>query len=139
MEPHRPEVREISHHENRATLDRMIAAMVAGDLETVTAHHGRGRRGRLAAIGRADRRPRGVLPGLQELPGGSPTYTVRRITGGGDHFTVEAVGDYGGEKVYVTNIIDFKDGKIVKQTDYFANAFEAPAWRSQWIERMEIV
>jgi hypothetical protein len=29
------------------------------------------------------------------------------------------------------------DGKIVRQTDYFANPFEAPAWRSKWVERME--
>jgi len=26
-------------------------------------------------------------------------------------------------------------GKVVKQTDYFANPFEAPAWRSQYAER----
>jgi hypothetical protein len=36
--------------------------------------------------------------------------------------TVEAVGDYGGRQVYVTSIIEFRNSKIVKQTDYFANA-----------------
>jgi hypothetical protein len=39
----------------------------------------------------------------------------------------------------MTSIIEFRDGKIVKQTDYFGSPFEAPAWRAQWIERMERV
>ena len=71
----------------------------------------------------------------QNYPGGPPSYELRRITGGPDVFTVEAVGDYSGQKVYLTSIVEFRNGKIAKQTDYFANAFEAPAWRAQWVEQ----
>jgi hypothetical protein len=35
----------------------------------------------------------------------------------------------------MTSIVEFRDGKIAKQTDYFANAFEAPDWRAQWVQR----
>jgi hypothetical protein len=30
-----------------------------------------------------------------------------------------------------------RDGKIAKVTEYFANPFEAPAWRADFVERME--
>ena len=129
----------MSHHENRATLDRLIAAMLAGDLEGATATMAEDAVVEWPQSGERIVGRQACYLVYKNYPGGSPRYTVRRITGGGDHFTVESVADYGGEKVYVTNIIDFKDGKVVKQTDYFANAFEAPAWRSQWVERMEMV
>jgi hypothetical protein len=32
--------------------------------------------------------------------------------------------------------MEFREGKVVHETQYFADSFEAPAWRSQWVERM---
>ena len=49
---------------------------------------------------------------------------------------VEAVGDYSGEKFYLTSVVEFRGGKIAKQTEYWASPFEAPGWRAQWVERM---
>ena len=57
----------------------------------------------------------------RNYPGGPPTYQLRRMTGGPDVFNVEAMGDYGGQKVFLTSIVEFRDGKIVRQTDYWAN------------------
>jgi hypothetical protein len=34
-------------------------------------------------------------------------------------------------------IVEFRDGKIWRDTRYYAEPFEAPAWRAQWVERME--
>lgn len=34
-------------------------------------------------------------------------------------------------------VLELKDGKIWRDTRYFAELFEAPEWRSQWVERME--
>jgi hypothetical protein len=48
-------------------------------------------------------------------------------------------GRYGAETVYTTSIIELRDGQVAKQTDYFANPCEAPAWRAQWVERLEQV
>ena len=28
------------------------------------------------------------------------------------------------------------NGKVVRETQYFADPFEAPAWRSQWVQRI---
>jgi len=34
------------------------------------------------------------------------------------------------------SIMELRDGKIVKETDYFAQPFPAPEWRAQWVERI---
>jgi hypothetical protein len=72
--------------------------------------------------------------------GTSPKASLRRILEPGQAWVIESVIDYGdGVPVSAVSIIETKDGKIVRQTDYFANPFEAPAWRSQWVEKMEPV
>jgi limonene-1,2-epoxide hydrolase len=70
-------------------------------------------------------------------PDRAPTFRVRRITGGGDVWNVEAIGDYGGEIYLVVGIFEFRDGKIVRETRYYPQPFEAPEWRSPWVERMD--
>jgi hypothetical protein len=32
---------------------------------------------------------------------------------------------------------EFRDGKIGRETRYYAEPFEAPAWRAQWVEPIE--
>ena len=31
---------------------------------------------------------------------------------------------------------EFRSGKVVHETQYFADPFEAPAWRSQWVQQI---
>jgi hypothetical protein len=33
------------------------------------------------------------------------------------------------------SVLDLQDGKVVKETDYYAQPFKAPAWRAAWTER----
>jgi hypothetical protein len=33
--------------------------------------------------------------------------------------------------------MEFKGEKVVRETQYFADPFEAAAWRAQWVERMD--
>ena len=67
-------------------------------------------------------------------PDRAPTFELRRITGGGNVWTVEAVGNYGGETYFVICIFEFRDGKIVRETRYYPQPFEPPEWRAQWVE-----
>ena len=70
--------------------------------------------------------------------GMNPTFTYKRMLGGGDMFVVEGTIDYGdGVPVSYVGIGEVRDGKIAKMTEYFANPFEAPAWRADFVERME--
>jgi hypothetical protein len=32
------------------------------------------------------------------------------------------------------SIMEFRNGKVVHETQYFSDHFEAPAWRSQWVQ-----
>jgi hypothetical protein len=64
-----------------------------------------------------------------------PTVTIRRIVGSGDLFVVEMVSEYpGGGTYHVANIVEFRVGKIARETRYYAEPFEAPAWRAAWVE-----
>jgi hypothetical protein len=73
-----------------------------------------------------------------EMSGTSPTFHYKRMLGGGDVFVVEGTVDYGdGVPVSYVGIGELRDGKVTKMTEYFANPFEAPAWRAGFVERME--
>jgi hypothetical protein len=43
---------------------------------------------------------------------------------------------YGGRPANTVSIMEFRDGKVFHETQYFADPFEAPTWRLQWVERM---
>ena len=73
-----------------------------------------------------------------EMSGKSPAFTYKRMLGGGDTFVIEGTIDYGdGIPVSYVGIGEIRDGKVKKMTEYFANPFEAPAWRADFVERME--
>jgi SnoaL-like protein len=73
-----------------------------------------------------------------EMSGTSPKFTYRRMLGGGDVFVIEGTIDYGdGIPVSYVGIGELRDGKIARITEYFANPFEAPAWRADFVEHME--
>jgi SnoaL-like protein len=70
-----------------------------------------------------------------EMSGTSPKFTYKRMLGGGDMYVVEGTIDYGdGIPVSYVGIGEVRDGKIAKVTEYFANPFEAPAWRADFVE-----
>ena len=63
---------------------------------------------------------------------------VRRVLVRDGLWVVEGVNDYGGGQVFdVVLIIELKDGKMWRDRRYYAEPFEAPKWRAQWVERME--
>ena len=47
----------------------------------------------------------------------------------------EALLDYGGPQYETVFIFEFRDGRIAKETAYWSEAFEAPGWRAQWVEK----
>jgi hypothetical protein len=64
-------------------------------------------------------------------------FAVRRIVGGGDLWVTEFILTYDGKPSYTVSITEFKGDKVAWETQYFAHPFEAPAWRAQWVERMD--
>jgi hypothetical protein len=69
------------------------------------------------------------------MSGTTPTFTYKRMIGGGDVFVVEATIDYGdGVPVSYVGVGELRDGKVAKMTEYFANPFPAPEWRKPFVE-----
>jgi len=77
---------------------------------------------------------RDTMRAMQEAYPNPPGATIRRIVGSGDLFVMEGVADYQGNISHVANIVEFSDGKIIRETRYYAEPFEAPEWRAAWVE-----
>jgi hypothetical protein len=69
-------------------------------------------------------------------PGKPSGFEVRRILGRGDLWITEYTIIYQGRPAYTVSTMEFRNGKVVHETQYFAEPFEAPAWRSQWVEKV---
>jgi hypothetical protein len=69
-----------------------------------------------------------------------PSISIQRVLVREGLWVVEGVNDYGeeGGTYNVVLIVELKDGKWWRDTRYYAEPFEAPEWRSQWVERMEM-
>ena len=66
-----------------------------------------------------------------------PSIRVRRVLVREGLWVVEGANDYGEVGVYnVVLIVELKDGKWWRDTRYYAEPFEAPEWRAQWVERI---
>ncbi len=65
---------------------------------------------------------------------GLPTITPRRMLAAGDLVVAEASLDYGGPMFKTVFIFEFRHGKIARETAYWAEPFDPPQWRSQWVE-----
>ena len=131
--------------DNRATVEQFIQAMMANDIEAqdrllsddfVEEYPQSGERIR----GKDNRRAI-----IENYPGGTPRDTTKAsesspipdvIIGAGDRFAVAGQITYpNGETWHAVSLIELRDGKISKITDYFAAPFEAPAWRAPYVEK----
>jgi ketosteroid isomerase-like protein len=73
----------------------------------------------------------------QNFPGGLPTMRFRRTLAGGDLAVLEVELTYAdGDRYLGVSVLELRDGKVVKETDYYAQPFQAPEWRAHWVERM---
>jgi ketosteroid isomerase-like protein len=64
-------------------------------------------------------------------------FTVRRIIGSGDLWITEYILTYDGKPSYTVSVMEFSGDKVARETQYFADPFQASAWRAQWVERMD--
>jgi hypothetical protein len=69
------------------------------------------------------------------LPGGHPKGTLIDLRVLGELGILEMKLVYGDEIWYVVEILELKDSKVFRATEYFAAPFDPPEWRKQWVER----
>jgi hypothetical protein len=54
----------------------------------------------------------------------------------GELWVTEFVITYDGQPSYTVSIMEFLDGKVARETQYFGDPFEPGPSRAQWVERM---
>jgi hypothetical protein len=125
----------MQEHEVRALFDRMIAAM-----DPALEYEARHEDFTVEFPQSGERLDRDGLRRLQTtFPGGAPPkIQLRRLTGAGDVWFGETVIHYpDGSVAYGVGRIEFRDGKIWKETRYYAEPFQVPAWRAGWSHPVE--
>jgi hypothetical protein len=64
-------------------------------------------------------------------------FTLRRVVGTGAVWVSECVITYDGVPTISVSIMEFDDGLVAHETQYFADPFEAPAARARLAERID--
>ena len=64
-------------------------------------------------------------------------FSIRRIIGSGELWVTEFILTYDDKPSYTVSIMEFQGDKVARETQYFADPFPAPAFRAQWVERMD--
>jgi hypothetical protein len=118
----------------REALDRHWAAADANDLES---EHELYRDDATLEYPQSGERFRG-RHNIRASRGAQPNakrFTVRRIVGAGDLWVTEFVLAYDGRPTCSVSVMEFLDGKVARETQYFADPFEPAPSRVPWAER----
>jgi SnoaL-like domain len=126
----------LREQEIRAALDQHWAASDANDFE---AEHRIYREDAVLEYPQSGERTRGRrnIQGQRASQPNKKRFSVRRIIGDGDLWVTEFILTYDGKPSYTVSIMEFRDDKVARETQYFADPFLAPASRTQWVERMD--
>jgi hypothetical protein len=109
--------------EIRAALDRHWAASDANDLE---AEHDIYRKDAVLEYPQSGERIRGRRH-IQSSRAAQPNrkrFTVRRIIGACDLWVTEYILTYDEQPSYTVSIMEFIDGQVARETQYFGDPFE---------------
>ena len=122
--------------EIREALNRHWAASDANDFD---AEHDIYREDALLEYPQSDERIRGRqnIQASRAAQPNSKRFEVRRIVGTGDLWVTEFILTYDGRPSYSVSVMEFTDGKVARETQYFADPFEPGPSRAHWVEHME--
>src|SRR5271156_3422277 len=128
--------RSMAENEIRKALDRHWAASDANDFD---AEHDMYRDDALLEYPQSGERIRGRhnIQASRVAQPNAKRFEVRRIVGSGDPWGTEFILAYDGRPSYTVSVMEFLDGKVARETQYFADPFEPGPSRAQWVERME--
>lgn len=74
---------------------------------------------------------------MREAYPAAVSLKIGRIRGTGNLWVAENQITYdGATTMHTITILEFHDGKVVRETIYFGEPWEPPAWRAQWVERV---
>ena len=119
--------------EIRAALDRHWAASDANDFET---EHDIYQEGAVLEYPQSGERIRGRrnIQASRTVQPNKKRFSVRRIIGAGDLWVTEFVLTYDRRPSYTVSIMEFRDGKVARETQYFGDPFEPGPSRAHLVE-----
>jgi len=126
----------VRDQEIRAALDQHWAASDANDFET---EHRIYHEDAVLEYPQSGERTRGRrnIQNQRAIQPSKKRFAVQRIIGIGDLWVTELILTYDGKPSYTVSIMEFRDDKVARETQYFADPFVAPAFRAQWVARMD--
>jgi hypothetical protein len=62
-------------------------------------------------------------------------FTIQRIIGSGDLWVTEFILTYDGIPTYAVSIMEFREGLVANETQYFADRFAPASSREHLVER----
>lgn len=93
---------------------------------------------------------------VESYPGGQPKTSVRRVIGSEDRWVLSAANTVvrmagegeawwaewamtypDGSDWYCIDLMELREGRIYRETVYWAPPLAAPEWRAGWVERIE--
>ena len=63
-------------------------------------------------------------------------FAVQRIVGNGNLWVTEFVLSYDGVPSYAVSIMEFSDGKVARETQYFGDRFSPGPLKRTWSSRI---
>jgi hypothetical protein len=120
----------------RAALERHWAASDANDFET---EHEIYRDDAVLEYPQSGERIRGRRS-IQESRRVQPSekrFSIRRMVGSGELWITEYVITYDGIASYVVSIMEFRDGLVARETQYFADPFAPGPSRAHLVEPID--
>jgi hypothetical protein len=117
----------------RQALDRHWAASDANDFDT---EHEIYREDAVLEYPQSGERIRG-RHNIQASRAAQPNakrFTVRRIIGTGPLWVTEFILTYDNRPAYTVSVMEFLDGKVARETQYFADPFEPGPSRAKFVE-----
>src|ERR1035438_7931711 len=126
----------VRDQEIRAALDQHWAASDANDFET---EHLIYHENAVLEYPQSGERTRGRsnIQNQRASQTNKKRFSIRRIIGGRELWVTEFILTYDAKPSYTVSIMEFRDDKVARETQYFADPFVAPASRAQWVERMD--
>lgn len=68
----------------------------------------------------------------------TPSFTFERIAGSGETWWSEGRARYpDGSTWFTATMYHLHDHRVVREVTYWAEPFDAPAWRAGWVEPIE--
>ena len=121
--------------ETREALDRHWAAADADDFD---AEHDIYREDAVLEYPQSGERIRGRhnIQASRVAQPSSKRFKVRRIVGAGALWVTEFILAYDGRPAYSVSVMEFLDGKVARETQYFGEPFEPGPSRAHLVERM---